>query len=107
VLISLKITMLRKEIKQTRMAADLGWDPAKLSRIMNQMLVPTAEDRKAIAEYLGPHGINRVHSGVPIFLPLVVHPLPFFPLAGPRPQSRLPRQVVALPADALACRTNL
>jgi hypothetical protein len=35
------------------MAIELGWDPAKLSRIVNELGRPTAEDRKAIAAYLG------------------------------------------------------
>jgi len=34
------------------MAVDLSWDPAKLSRIVNELLVPTPEDRAAIAAYL-------------------------------------------------------
>jgi transcriptional regulator with XRE-family HTH domain len=52
-LLSLKVTMLQRGIKQYRMAVDLGWDPAKLSRIVNEIAPPTADDRKAIAEYLG------------------------------------------------------
>ena len=52
-LISLKVAMMRKGIKQTRMAVDLGWDPAKLSRIVNELGTPSAEDRKLIAAYLG------------------------------------------------------
>ena len=51
-LLSLKVAMLQRGIKQYRIAVDLGWDPAKLSRIINQIAVPTAEDRKAIAYYL-------------------------------------------------------
>jgi transcriptional regulator with XRE-family HTH domain len=51
-LLKLKMTLLRKEVRQTRMALDLGWDPAKLSRIIHQTLEPSREDRNAIAEYL-------------------------------------------------------
>jgi transcriptional regulator with XRE-family HTH domain len=51
-LLKLKMTLLRKEVRQTRMALDLGWDPAKLSRIIHQTLEPTPQDRNAIAEYL-------------------------------------------------------
>jgi transcriptional regulator with XRE-family HTH domain len=53
VFIALKIAMLNKGVRQTRMAVDLGWDPAKLSRIVNQVGAPSAADRKAIADYLG------------------------------------------------------
>lgn len=34
------------------MAVDLGWDPAKLSKIINRAIRPTDLDRKLIAEYL-------------------------------------------------------
>ncbi len=52
-LLSLKLALLSKGIRQTRMAVDLGWDPAKLSRIMNELATPTAEERDAISNYLG------------------------------------------------------
>ena len=52
-LIALKIAMLRKGVRQTRMAMELGWDPAKLSRIVNQVAQVTEAERTAIAEYLG------------------------------------------------------
>ena len=51
-LLALKVAILQQGKKQTRMAVDLGWDPAKLSRIVNELAVPTAADRKAIADYL-------------------------------------------------------
>ena len=51
--IRLKVAMLSKGVRQTRMAVELGWDPAKLSRIVNQIVVPTPADRQAIATYLG------------------------------------------------------
>ena len=52
VLIPLKIAMLRRGVRQTRMAVDLGWDPAKLSRIVNGLTVPSSKEREAIANYL-------------------------------------------------------
>jgi transcriptional regulator with XRE-family HTH domain len=51
--IRLKVAMLRKGVRQTRMAVELGWDPAKLSRIVNQIAIPTAAERTAMAKYLG------------------------------------------------------
>src|SRR4051812_38348809 len=51
-LVDLKLTLIRRQIRQTRMAIDLGWDPAKLSRIVNESLVPSAADRAAISCYL-------------------------------------------------------
>ncbi len=51
-LLKLKMTLLSRGVRQTRMALDLGWDPAKLSRIIHQTLEPTPRDRNAIAEYL-------------------------------------------------------
>ena len=50
--LALKIAMLRRGVHQTRMAVELGWDPAKLSRIVHQTVVPTPEDREAIADFL-------------------------------------------------------
>lgn len=52
-LLELKLALVRKQIKQTYMAVELGWDPAKLSRIVNGVLVPSSKDRVAIAQYLG------------------------------------------------------
>jgi len=52
-LLALKIAMIRRGIRQTRMAVELGWDPAKLSRIVNQIAKRSAADEKAIASYLG------------------------------------------------------
>ena len=51
-LLGLKLALVRKGIRQTRMAVELGWDPAKLSRIVNELLLPTSQDRGAIAAYL-------------------------------------------------------
>jgi hypothetical protein len=34
------------------MAVDLGWDPAKLSRIVHEVTKPSPRDRQAIARYL-------------------------------------------------------
>lgn len=53
--LKLKVALVSKRVRQTRMAFDLGWDPAKLSRIVNQVAIPTAADRAAIASYLGMH----------------------------------------------------
>jgi len=49
----LKIAMLRRGVRQTRMAFEIGMDPAKLSRIVNGVAIPSAEDRRKIARYLG------------------------------------------------------
>jgi transcriptional regulator with XRE-family HTH domain len=51
-LMALKLAMVGKGIHQTRMAVDLGWDPAKLSRIVNEVTIPTAAERALIAEHL-------------------------------------------------------
>ncbi len=52
VLLKLKFALLSKGVRQTRMAVELGWDPAKLSRIVNQTIDPTPQERNAISEYL-------------------------------------------------------
>ena len=52
-LLELRMQMLKKGIRQTKMAFDLGWDPAKLSRIVNGLKRPTAVEREAIAAYMG------------------------------------------------------
>jgi transcriptional regulator with XRE-family HTH domain len=52
-LLGLKMTILQKGVGQTRMAIDLGMDPATLSRILHQTRVPTDHERRAIASYLG------------------------------------------------------
>jgi transcriptional regulator with XRE-family HTH domain len=49
----LKVAMLRLGVQQTRMAVALGWDPAKLSRIVHEVVTPSDEERKVIAKYLG------------------------------------------------------
>ena len=51
-LLSLKMAILQRRIRQSRMAVDLGWDPAKLSRIVHEVSRPTADERRAIAKYL-------------------------------------------------------
>jgi hypothetical protein len=51
-LAKLKFQILSKDIRQYRMAVDLGWDPTKLSRIIHETVEPTAEERRAIAEYV-------------------------------------------------------
>jgi transcriptional regulator with XRE-family HTH domain len=51
-LLGLKMAMLQQRKRQTRMAVDLGWDPAKLSRIVNEITPPSVEDRRAICSYL-------------------------------------------------------
>ena len=51
-LIDLKVAMLKQGVRQSRMAVELGWDPAKLSRIVNEITVPKESERKAIANYL-------------------------------------------------------
>jgi len=50
--IALKIAMVRNNVRQNRMVVDLGWDPAKLSRIVHEITPPTPRDRQAIADYL-------------------------------------------------------
>ena len=52
-LIDLKVAMLKQGVRQSRMAVELGWDPAKLSRIVNEIAAPKEGERKAIADYLG------------------------------------------------------
>lgn len=51
-LLSLKLMMLQKGVRQTRMAVAMGWDPAKLSRIVNEVVAPSDAERKSIAKYL-------------------------------------------------------
>ena len=51
-LLALKTEIMRRGIRQTRMAVELGWDPAKLSRIVNEITIPTVEDKRAISSYL-------------------------------------------------------
>ena len=51
-LVKLKFEIVRRGIRQTRMAVQLGWDPAKLSRIVNEIVKPTPADRRAISAYL-------------------------------------------------------
>ena len=48
----LKLALVRQGIRQTRMAVALGWDPAKLSRIINGIVEPKQADRLAISRYL-------------------------------------------------------
>ena len=51
-LVQLKMELLARGIRQVRMAVELGMDPAKFSRIINEIAAPTPEERRAIAEYL-------------------------------------------------------
>ena len=50
--IALKVALLKKGVRQNRMAVDLGWDPAKLSRIVQEINKPSSHDKQAIARYL-------------------------------------------------------
>jgi transcriptional regulator with XRE-family HTH domain len=52
-LLTLKMALFQQGKRQTRMALDLGLDPARLSRIVNELAVPNPEERKGIAQYLG------------------------------------------------------
>lgn len=51
-LLNLKVELIRRSVRQTRMAVELGWDPAKLSRIVNEIVQPTPGERQAISGYL-------------------------------------------------------
>jgi transcriptional regulator with XRE-family HTH domain len=53
ILIPLNIAMMERQVRQTRMAVELGMDPAKLSRIVNGITPPKPDDQLKIAEYLG------------------------------------------------------
>jgi transcriptional regulator with XRE-family HTH domain len=48
----LKLAILKSRVHQTRMAIDLGWDPAKLSRIVNGIVLPNSAEKTAIANRL-------------------------------------------------------
>ncbi len=50
--IALKVALVKRGVRQNRMAVDLGWDPAKLSRIVQEITKPSPRDREAIARYL-------------------------------------------------------
>jgi transcriptional regulator with XRE-family HTH domain len=50
--LQLKIAMLQRGVRQTRMAFEIGMDPAKLSRIVNGVAIPSPDDRRKIASYL-------------------------------------------------------
>ena len=63
-LIKVKLALLEKGVRQTRMAVDLGWDPSKLSRIVNELAIPSADDKKAIANYLAVPE-SSLFSGLP------------------------------------------
>lgn len=54
-LTELKVAIIRRGVGQSRMAIALGWDPSKLSRIVNGLTIASVSDRKAIANYLGIH----------------------------------------------------
>jgi len=48
----LKLAILQSGMGQTKMAVALGWDPAKLSRIVNEVIPPNSVERAQIAAYL-------------------------------------------------------
>ena len=55
-LLGLKLKMLQMGVRQTRMAvAKLGWDPARLSRIVNE-IVPIPSRCRAEANSQAPRG---------------------------------------------------
>ena len=49
---NLKIALLIQGVRQYRMAAALGLDPTKVSRIITGVVEPSGEDKRAIAAYL-------------------------------------------------------
>jgi len=48
----LKIAFVSKGIRQIKAAKDLGFDPAKLSKIINGWITPTLEEKQVLSEYL-------------------------------------------------------
>lgn len=50
--LQIKFALLQKQVRQYRMAAALGMDPTKLSRIINGVVEPSAGERLAIATFL-------------------------------------------------------
>lgn len=48
----LKIAFVSKGIRQIKASKDLGFDPAKLSKIINGWIKPTLQERQALSEYL-------------------------------------------------------
>ena len=48
----LKIAFVSKGIKQIKAANDLGFDPAKLSKIINGWITPTLQEKKVLSKYL-------------------------------------------------------
>jgi len=50
---NLKLLLWRSRIHQNKMAQEMQLDEAVLSRIINGYRVPTPEQRRKIAEYLG------------------------------------------------------
>lgn len=51
-IVPLKLQILTRGTRQYRMAVELGWDPTKLSRIIQQRVEPSPQEKKAIAQYL-------------------------------------------------------
>jgi hypothetical protein len=49
----LKLFFIEEGIRQIKAARDLGWDPSKLSKIVNGWLDPKPEERRALADYTG------------------------------------------------------
>lgn len=49
----LKLTLIRKGIKNFDLAKHLNVDPAKVSKIVNGWIVPDERLKKQIADYLG------------------------------------------------------
>jgi transcriptional regulator with XRE-family HTH domain len=50
---ALKLAFLKRGVRQIQAAHAIGMDPSKLSKAINGWVQPTAEERKAIADYLG------------------------------------------------------
>jgi hypothetical protein len=48
----LKMAFVSKGIKQIKAAKDLGFDPAKLSKIINDWIKPTSQEKQVLSEYL-------------------------------------------------------
>lgn len=51
--VSLKIALLEKGLRQFDLSKLLGMDPAKLSKIVNQWIVPDKQTKQDISRYLG------------------------------------------------------
>ena len=51
--LALKITLLERGMRQFDLCRLLGMDPAKLSKIVNQWIVPDKQTKQDISHYLG------------------------------------------------------